>query len=133
MLDRILLKDMAFYGHHGVLQEERERGQPFFVDVELLCDLHRAGHTDRLEDTLDYREVYRRVREVVEGPPRGLLEAVAESIAHRLLELDRVQEVHVEVRKPHVRLGGAVGYAAVRIVRSRMPRPGPSAVEALGG
>lgn len=125
-LDRILLKDMAFYGHHGVFPEERARGQPFFVDVELLCDLHRAGHTDQLEDTLDYREVYRRVRDVVEGPPRALLEAVAESIAHRLLELDPVQEVWVEVRKPHVRLGGAVGYAAVRIARSRMPRTAPS-------
>lgn len=122
MPDRILLRDMAFYGYHGVLPEERERGQPFFVDVEVTCDLHRAGHTDRLEDTLDYRELYRRVREVVEGPPHQLLEAVCESIAHRLLELDRVEEVCVEVRKPHVQLGGALGYAAVRIVRARLPR-----------
>ncbi len=118
-MDRILLKDMAFYGFHGVHPEERQQGQPFFVDAEVVCDLHRAGHSDRLEDTVDYRELYRRVREVVEGPPRNLLEALAEEIAHRLLELEAVQEVRVEVRKPHVRLGGALGYAAVRVERSK--------------
>ncbi|MDR5709106.1 MAG: dihydroneopterin aldolase [Armatimonadota bacterium] len=118
-MDRILLKDMAFYGFHGVRPEERERGQPFFVDVEVVCDLRPSGASDRLEDTLDYREIYGIVREVVEGPPRQLLEAVAEEIARRLLELERVQEVRVEVRKPHVRLGGALGYAAVRVERCR--------------
>jgi dihydroneopterin aldolase len=122
-VDRILLKDMAFYGFHGVRPEERERGQPFFVDVEVVCDLRRPGASDRLEDTVDYREVYRAVREVMEGPPRQLLEALAEEIAQRLLALERVQDVRVEVRKPHVRLGGALGYAAVRVERSKERGP----------
>lgn len=127
-MDRIVLKDMAFYGYHGVLPEERQRGQVFFVDVEVECDLHPAGHTDDLRDTLDYREVYRRVQAVLTGPPRALLEAVAEEVAHRLLELEPVQAVWVEVRKPHVDLGGPVGFAAVRIQRRRAVRVGPSAV-----
>ncbi|MCS7173303.1 MAG: dihydroneopterin aldolase [Armatimonadetes bacterium] len=127
-MDRILLKDMAFYGFHGVQPEERERGQPFFVDVEVLCDLRLPGASDRLGDTLDYREVYGIVREVVEGPPRQLLETVAEEIARRLLALGKVRGVQVEVRKPHVRLGGALGYAGVRVERwkeSGGSEPGP--------
>ncbi len=118
-MDRIILKDMAFYGHHGVLEEERQRGQVFFVDAEVDCDLQPAGASDRLADTLDYREIYRRVEAVLTGPPRALLEAVAEEVARRLLELDRVQAVRVEVRKPHVDLGGPLGYAAVRVERRR--------------
>jgi hypothetical protein len=39
-----------------------------------------------------------------------------------------VEAVRVEVRKPHVQLGGALGYAAVRVERRRRPRVGPSAV-----
>lgn len=127
-MDRIVLKDMAFYAHHGVLPEERQRGQVFFVDVEVECDLHPAGHSDDLRDTLDYRAVYRCVQAVLTGPPRALLESVAEEVAHRLLELPPVQAVWVEVRKPHVDLGGPVGFAAVRIERRRGPRVGPSAV-----
>ncbi len=127
-MDRIVLKDMAFYGYHGVLPEERERGQVFFVDVELECDLHPAGHSDDLQDTVDYRDVYRRVEAVLVGPPKALLEAVAEDVAHRILELERVQAVRVEVRKLHVQLGGAVGYAAVRVERRRRAVPSPPAV-----
>ncbi|MCS7234566.1 MAG: dihydroneopterin aldolase [Armatimonadota bacterium] len=128
MVDRIVLKDMAFYGYHGVLQEERQRGQVFFVDVEVECDLHSAGHSDDLRYTVDYREVYRRVQAVLLGPPKALVEALAEEVAHRLLEMDRVEAVTVEVRKPHVDLGGPVGHAAVRVHRRRGPRVGPSAV-----
>ncbi len=127
-LDRIVLKDMAFFARHGVLPEERERGGVFFVDVELECDLHPAGHSDNLADTVDYREVYRRVEAVMTGPAKQLLEALAEDVAHSLLRLAGVEGVHVEVRKPHAELGGAVGYAAVRIERRRGPQVGPSAV-----
>jgi dihydroneopterin aldolase len=127
-VDRIVLKDMAFFARHGVLAEERERGGVFFVDVELECDLHPAGHSDDLADTVDYREVYRRVEAVLTGPPKQLLEALAEDVAHSLLRLAGVEAVRVEVRKPHADVGGPVAYAAVQVERRRTARVGPSAV-----
>jgi len=42
-----------------------------------------------------------------------------EAVAHRLLEVDRVDAVTVRVRKPHVKLGGPLAYAAVEVVRRR--------------
>lgn len=119
MSDRILLADMAFYAHHGVLPDEQASGQIFVVDLEVEADLHRAGHTDDLADTLDYRDLYARVREAVTGDRYRLLEAVAEAVAHRVLEVDRVQAVLVRVRKPHVRLGGPLAHAAVEVARRR--------------
>jgi dihydroneopterin aldolase len=127
-MDRIVLKEMAFYGYHGALTEERERGQVFSVDLEVFCDLRRGASADALSDTVDYRELYDRVRAVVTGPPLHLLEAVAERIAAQVLEIGAVQAVSVEVRKPHARLGGALAYAAVRIERDRHPRIGESVV-----
>jgi dihydroneopterin aldolase len=117
--DRVLLKGMAFYGYHGVEAEEQAVGQVFTVDVAVETELHRAGHTDQLTDALDYRELYTRVREVVTGQRFRLLEAVAEAVAHRLLEIERVRAVRVHVRKPHVRLGGPLEYAAVEVTRRR--------------
>jgi dihydroneopterin aldolase/2-amino-4-hydroxy-6-hydroxymethyldihydropteridine diphosphokinase len=110
---------MRFFGYHGVLPEERDRGQEFVVDVDLQADLGPAGRTDDLAATVDYRRVYELVREVVEGPPRRLLEAVAEAVAARLLDLEPVEAVRVRVRKPSVPLPGPVDSAAVEIVRRR--------------
>jgi dihydroneopterin aldolase len=98
-MDRLLLEGMTFFGRHGALPAERELGARFSVDVELVADLRRAGHTDRLEDTVDYSKVYEVVRGVVEGEPCQLLEAVAERIAGRLTAIDRVERVTVRVRK----------------------------------
>ena len=129
--DRIVLQGMLFYGHHGTLPAERELGQPFVVDVELHCDLRAAGVADDLDRTVDYGAVYRQVRAVVEGPPAGLTEAVAERIAAAILaEHGRVEAVRVRVAKPQVRLdGGVLAGSAVEIVRYRdaPPDSGPGA------
>lgn len=119
--DRILLTGMAFWGRHGVLPEEREQGQPFLVDVELGADLAAAGRADDLALTVDYRRVYAVVREVVEGPPLRLLEAVADETARRLLELSGVRTVTVRVRKPQARLDGPLEAAAVEVRRAAPP------------
>lgn len=119
--DRITLEGMAFYGYHGTLPEERELGQRFVVDVELRCDLRAAGVADDLTKTVDYSQVYRQVRAVVEGPAAGLTETVAERIAAVILARHApVEAVRVRVAKPHVRLdGGVLAGAAVEIVRRR--------------
>jgi 7,8-dihydroneopterin aldolase/epimerase/oxygenase len=119
--DRILLEGMVIYGRHGTLPAERELGQPFVVDVELRLDLRPAGLSDDLEKTVDYGEVHRRVREIIEGPPAGLTETVAERIAASTLEEHPlVEAVRVKVAKPHVRLDGTVlAGSAVEIFRRR--------------
>jgi len=119
MADRVVLAGMRFFGYHGALVEERRRGQEFVVDVEVETDLARAGASDGLEDTVDYRQVYAAAKAVVEGPARQLLEAVAEEIARRVLALERVEAVTVRVRKPSAALPGPLAYSAVEIQRRR--------------
>ena len=63
-MDRIVLKNMAFYGYHGNLASEQEQGQRFFVDVEIITDLTKAGQSDQLEDSINYVEVYEIVESV---------------------------------------------------------------------
>ena len=119
--DRILLEGMVFHGRHGTLPAERELGQPFVVDVELRLDLRAAGLADDLTRTVDYSEVHRRTKEIVEGPPVGLTETVAERIAAAVLEEHPpVEAVRVKVGKPNVRLGDTVlAGSAVEITRRR--------------
>ena len=123
--DRILLADMVFHGHHGTLPAEQELGQPFVVSVELHLDLRPAGTSDDLTKTVDYSEVHRIARDIVEGPPVQLVETVAERIAATVLENHPpIEAVKVRVAKPHVRLGDTVlAGSAVEILRHRGAGP----------
>ena len=120
MTDRVVLLNMRFEGKHGVLEFEQTTAQPFELDAELYLDLAPAGRADDIELTIDYREVFRICREVVEGPSFRLIEAVAETIAARLLsefEAASVSEVVIRVRKPRVALPGSLDAAIVEIRR----------------
>jgi dihydroneopterin aldolase len=119
--DRILLEGMIFHGRHGTLPAERDLGQPFVVDIELRLDLQPAGLSDDLTQTVDYSEVHRQAKEIVEGPPVSLTETLAERIAGTVLEgYPTVEAVRVKVAKPNVRLDGTVlTGSAVKILRRR--------------
>ncbi|MDI3339403.1 MAG: dihydroneopterin aldolase [Sphaerobacter sp.] len=118
--DRIILEGMVFYGYHGVHPEERALGQRFVVDLEVACDLRPAGSTDELDRTISYSELYQIARRVVEGTPRALIEAVAESIADAVLAASpAIEEVTVTVWKPEAPIKGILRRAGVRIRRAR--------------
>jgi 7,8-dihydroneopterin aldolase/epimerase/oxygenase len=119
--DRILLEGMIFHGRHGTLPAERELGQPFVLDIELHLDLRSAGLSDDLTQTVDYSEVHRRAKEIVEGPPVNLTETVAERVAAAVLEdHPTVEAVRVKVTKPNVRLDDTVLLgSAIEILRRR--------------
>jgi len=119
--DRILLADMVFHGRHGTLQAEHELGQPFVVSIELHLDLRPAGTSDDLTKTVDYSEVHRTARDIVEGSPVRLTETLAERIAATTLdEHPEVEAIKVKVTKPHVRLEDTVlSGSAVEILRRR--------------
>ena len=121
--DRILLEGMIFFGFHGALPAERELGQRFVVDIEMWLDLRPAGLSDDLSRTVDYGAVHDHIREIVEGEPLNLVEAVAERIATAILsDHPPAETVRVKVAKPDVRLGDTVlSAAAVEIVRHREP------------
>jgi 7,8-dihydroneopterin aldolase/epimerase/oxygenase len=114
----IELQGIALYGFHGVNREERRDGQPFLFDLWLeVAD--GTGAADRIDDTVDYREVVAVVREISDGSKFQLLEALASAVADTLIARFPVEGVRVRVRKPEVRLDPAVDYAAVTVERHR--------------
>lgn len=116
-MDRLILKGMEFYGYHGVLSQERQLGQRFYVDVELTLDLSPAGKTDDPAKTVDYARVFRVVEEVVTGPSCRLIEALAEKVACAVLKEFPVVEVLVRVKKPAAPVPGHFEYMAVEMRR----------------
>jgi 7,8-dihydroneopterin aldolase/epimerase/oxygenase len=115
-----MLANMRFDGRHGYHDWERETSQPFEVDVELELDLRSAGESDDLERTVDYGRVFDIAKEIVESRTYSLLEAIAQQIATTTLDrFPKAEGIVVRVRKPNVRLSGALDYAGVEITRRR--------------
>ncbi len=119
MTDKIIINGIKTYGYHGVLAEEREQGQAFFIDLELSLDLQRAGTTDDLHETVNYAEVCLKTKQLVEAVPASLLiESVAEKIATLLLnDYKKLKSVTVRVHKPQAPVGVPVSDLAVEITR----------------
>ena len=114
---QIELRGIELHGFHGVLPEERQRGQRFLFDVRL--DVPDAAVSDRLDDAVDYREVVRAVQEVSDGRAFQLLEALAAAVADELLARFPADAARVRVRKPDVVLDPPVEFAAAIAERSR--------------
>lgn len=116
MGDRLMVNGATFYACHGALPQERLRPQPFSVDVVLDLPLSDAGRQDALELSVDYRDIWEAVRSVMEGPPKSLLEALAEEIADRLYH-PPVTGLSVRVTKLCPPLPGPTASTAAEICR----------------
>ncbi len=113
------VKNMAFFGYHGVRPEERELGQRFEVDVEMAYEMARAAASDRVGDAINYQAVYEAVEAVVTGEAVHLLEALASRIAETVMERFPAQRAVIRVRKMHPPIPGFTGCAEVEVVKER--------------
>lgn len=118
--DRIIVGGIKFHAYHGFTQLEREVGVRCSIDVEMVLDLSRAIRSDRLRDTIDYREVHALVLDI--GRKRNsfhLIESLAGRIAEEILQRYSVREVTVRVRKETPLLDGIVDFVGVQVSRHR--------------
>ncbi len=99
--DRIQVKGMKFFGHHGITNEEQFIGQRIEVDVEIEFDLEPAGKSDDPNLTVDYTSVFQVTKEIVEGKSVKLMETLAQTICDQLILKLQVESAWVKVIKPN--------------------------------
>ncbi len=92
----IELEGMEFKAYHGVLEQEKVRGNEFVVDFRGELDLSAAAESDSLSDTLNYAEIYDIVAYEM-SVPSELLENVAGRIL-KAIEKQFPQLVSFSVR-----------------------------------
>ncbi len=115
--DKIYIRDLSIRCIIGVNQDVRTEKQDVVINVILFTDTRRAGQTDDLEDSVDYKKVKKTILSLVESSEFLLIEKLADEIAKICLDDSKVQKVNVTVDKP-----GALRYThsvAVEIVRTR--------------
>ncbi len=116
-MDRIRICDLLVRCILGINESERREKQDVVISLALYTDLHKAGKSDRIEDTVDYRALKKRILPMVESSQYFLVEALAEAVAELCLDQQGVRQVDVRVEKPNaLRFSRSV---AVEITRKR--------------
>ncbi len=118
-VDRLAVRGIEAYGHHGVFDFERREGQVFVVDLVLGLDTRPAALSDDLQDTVDYGTLVAAVKKAVETEPVDLIETLAQRIADVGLSDPRVQWTEVTVHKPDAPIEATFSDVALTIYRSR--------------
>lgn len=99
-MDRILLTGLTRHCIIGTKPVERRRKQRVVADIELHCDLSRAGRTDKLADTVNYRSIEKGVAAIIDSSRHLLLESLASVISDFCLARNGVRAVTVTLKKP---------------------------------
>lgn len=95
---RIEIAGLKLFGHHGVLQHEKDYGQEFLVDVVLLVE---ASGEDSLEGTVSYAEIADLIEASFNAERNDLLEALAHRLQAAVMShSERILECEISIHKP---------------------------------
>ena len=117
---RIEVCGIELVGFHGYYDAERTKGNRFSIDLRAEGDFHPSLLSDQLEESIDYSQMVRVVRDVNRARDYLLIESFADEIANALLErFPRMQKIAVRVEKLHPCGMGRVRCAAVELEKKR--------------
>ena len=118
-MDKIMIRGLRVFAYHGVNPEEKEKGQPFELDITLETDLRRPGESDALPDTINYAKVSKLVLRTMLAQKDNLIERAASRVAEAILQEFPVAAVTVLLKKPRAPIAADFDYVAVEITRRR--------------
>jgi FolB domain-containing protein len=105
-MDQVIIKDILARGIIGVNDSERDHAQDILINIVIFTDVAKAGKSDNIVDSVNYRTVTKKTIAIAETAQRLTVEALASDIAIYVLSIPLVRGVRVRVEKP-----GAVRFA----------------------
>jgi len=98
--DTIFLRDLKVETIVGIWDWERKIRQIVSIDLEMGADIRKAAATDSIDDTLNYKDVAKRVQQFVGDSEFQLVETMAEKIAETIVTEFDIPWIVVRVNKP---------------------------------
>jgi dihydroneopterin aldolase len=118
-MDIVFIEDLRIETVIGIYDWERKIRQTVAIDLEMAFDNRKPAASDRIEDTLDYRAVAKRLIGFVESSHFELVETLAERCAEIVRQEFRVAWLRLKLSKP----GAVTGSKAVGVVIERGEKP----------
>jgi dihydroneopterin aldolase len=117
-MDIVFIRDLKVDTLVGIYDWERRLRQQVILDLDMGTDIAKAAKSDRIEDTLDYKSVAKRVTQFVRESEFQLVETLAEKVAGIVMQEFGVKWVKVTLHKP----GAVSGTKSVGIIIERGTR-----------
>lgn len=117
--DQVFIEALEIETIIGIYDWERTQKQIVSLDLEMNADIAHAALTDHIDDTLNYKEVAKRLIGFVEQSQFQLVETLAQRCAEIVLNEFPVQWLRLKVSKP----GAVRGSRAVGVVIERGHQP----------
>ena len=99
MNDTIFLSGLTAECIIGIWDWERKVRQKVVIDLEMAADIRKAAASDRIEDTLDYKKVSKRLLQFVRDSQFQLVETLTDRIAQVVITEFGVPAVKVRLNK----------------------------------
>ncbi len=117
-MDKIKIDNLEVYAYHGVFQEEKEKGQKFYINAVMETDLRKAGKSDDLTASTHYGEVVMLLHNKMTEKSYDLIERAAEVCAEAvLLQFPLIKSITLELRKPEAPIPLPFESVSVEITR----------------
>ena len=100
-MDKVLITDLQANGVIGVEEAEREHSQDVLINVCLYTDIHAAGLSDSITDTINYTAVSKLILAEVSATSFRTVEALATHLARLVLQNFPVDKLDIRVEKPN--------------------------------
>jgi len=119
-MDTVSIRGLRVFAYHGVKEEEKRKGQPFVVHVEMHYEHNRAADTDILEDTVNYSTVSKHIIAYMARVKRDTIERVAGELAEEILAaFPLIDAIAVTIEKPRAPIAADFEFVSARVERSR--------------
>lgn len=117
-MDIVFIEALEIETVIGIYDWERKIRQKVVLDIEMGFDNRKPAASDRIEDTVNYKAVAKRLIAFVEDAHFELVETLAERCAGIIRDEFHVPWVRVKLSKP----GAVTGSKAVGVVIERGTR-----------
>jgi dihydroneopterin aldolase len=118
-MDIIFIRQLRIETVIGIYDWEKAIRQPVVLDIEMASDTAKAAATDRIEDTLDYKTISKRLKQFVGESRFELVETLAERCAAVIRDEFDVSWVRIKLDK----IGALSDAAGVGVLIERGQRP----------
>ncbi|HEY5624536.1 MAG TPA: dihydroneopterin aldolase [Gammaproteobacteria bacterium] len=99
-MDKIFLRELEIDAVIGIWEWERRVKQKVSVNLELAADARAAAQADSIDETLNYKDVAKRLIDYVGSSEFQLVESLAECCAEIIVREFGVSWLKLSVSKP---------------------------------
>ena len=102
MSQSIFFRDIELLCKIGVYEHERRNPQRVIINLKLILSNELSPKNDKIDETLNYDIVYRKIKDITSSQHFNLVETLANQIFKNLKSLNKVSDLTVSVAKPDI-------------------------------